>query len=180
MIDSRARASVRSQVLLVAVCVLLAGCTGLTGGDSVDREVYGVDEPVQPAEGPDVAGLDEDNVTDWIALWSGHVDRLEGTSYEATAVVEYADSNGTVLEARRSEAVVTSNGPERITVEVTERDEDANETTTRTIEQWTGGNETAYRLTEGNRTTVHSGAQVSDPATRLLVEPGPCSTPSRR
>ncbi|WP_312910092.1 hypothetical protein [Natronosalvus caseinilyticus] len=161
-----------TRALLVVACLLLAGCTGLAGDDSVDREAYGVDEPVQPDESPDVAGLGADNVTNWIALWSGHVGYLEGTSYEATAEVTYVDPNGTVLETRRSKAVVTGTGPERITVERTEHDPETNETATRTIDQWVDDNGAAHRLTEENRTTVNSGPLVSDPATRLLFEPG--------
>ncbi|MFP8957879.1 hypothetical protein ACLI4Y_14225 [Natrialbaceae archaeon A-CW3] len=155
--------------MLLALCLLTAGCTGLVGSD-IDREPYGVDEPFEPANEIRLDGVTDDRVTDWQALWNGHVERLEETSFVRTLEVTY-ESNETVLLNTTRRAVITVDGKEYAEHTRYVHDPETNETTTHTVEQWADDERVEYRTgDEDDEAAASMERTSSDPATRFPVE----------
>ncbi|MFP9192291.1 hypothetical protein [Natronosalvus vescus] len=155
--------------IVLAVCLLTAGCTGLVGSE-VDRDPYGVDEPVEPTNDIGLAGVSGDRVTSWQALWYGHIERLTDTSYVRTMETTYVDANGTVLSNTTQRAVITADGREYTEHTRYVYDRATNVTTTRTTTQWVDGDQVTNRVVgERGEATVSSGREISNPATRLPV-----------
>lgn len=167
------------RLCVVVLLVVLAGCSGAFGND-VDRENYGVEAGIEPEQSveTDVPGLTTEEVTDWTALWFGHVEIVGGSAYELTRETTYVDSNGTVLRNETVRVTVASDGTERIVqrIETPARhnESNGNETTRmdhRTREQWRIDEATAVRETSSNESTVHTDRMLTETGTQLPVNP---------
>ena len=85
--------------LIIAVLVVLAGCSGVIE-DPTDRDPYGVDDVVEPDGTADASvppGLEDDGLEDDRALLESHDDELADESYSVHAAVTVTDIEGDEL-----------------------------------------------------------------------------------
>ncbi|GAB3019319.1 hypothetical protein [Natronobiforma cellulositropha] len=91
-----------SRLAAVVLVVLLAGCGGFAGEGAVDREPFGVEEPLESSlAGGETAeavapGLASDGVFDGDALYDAHHRALDGQSYTQSIRGEYVDERTVV------------------------------------------------------------------------------------
>lgn len=156
----------RLAVVLVILLVLLAGCSGFTGGNAPEREPYGVEEPVnatvEESEPEDLLpGLTTDGVTNPDALLEAHHEAVSNASYtiETETVYVTETENGTVRQVIEGETNVDS---ERgVAYEVVSQYTEGNgsegvlpDRPNQTVERWFG-EETLFRAELENGTVEY-------------------------
>jgi len=157
-----------SRVVLVALMLALAGCSGVAG-DAVDREPYSVDEPIEPEANPGIGtgGPGPGIGTDWQQVWQTHVSTLEAGSYERVVERTVTDENGTVVSHDTTRALVSANGTEHL--EYVEREYEPREHE-QVTSQWHDGERTLLKTQENESTeTVTEDRFVTNPATEFPV-----------
>lgn len=166
----------RLGVVLVVCLVLMAGCSGLSGGDeTADREPYGVEEPVNASVEEDepeelLPGLTTEELANTHALREAHEEAIGNQSYtiEAETVYVTEEGNETVREVVEATTYVD---PEAGIVHEIQSYTGADETggfvdqQNQTIEQWIG-EEFLFRVEYENGTVEY----MPTPVERVSVE----------
>ena len=106
--------------LLLVVCVVLAGCNGVFGGDTQETSTLTpaavpTDEPTRTPLPQLAPGLTGEGVVNASALAAAHDATLEDTSYTARRTVTYRTPNGTPVRRIESVTRVADDGRFRIT-----------------------------------------------------------------
>ena len=106
--------------LLLVVCVVLAGCNGVFGGDTQETSTLTpaavpTDEPTRTPLPQLAPGLTGEGVVNASALAAAHHATLEDTSYTARRTVTYRTPNGTPVRRIESVTRVADDGRFRIT-----------------------------------------------------------------
>lgn len=161
------------RVLLVATLLVLAGCSGVANDEPVDRDPYGVDEPIEPSAtaGIPITGPEDSEFGTWEDLWMSHVETLETNAYERTSTLEVVDANGTVIRSETTRTVRAENGT-MLVEQVRERpDSSGTGTEQETVTQWTDDDRSLVRTTADNETTIEEGRALDDHASAFPVHP---------
>ncbi|WP_312910082.1 hypothetical protein [Natronosalvus caseinilyticus] len=101
--------------LVILLVVLLAGCSAFGSGvEEIDREPYGVDEPVdpEPSESDELLpGLTSEGVTSPHDVGTAHADILVERSFTLEQTVTWYHPNGSIVRRSSSNATAEAGGP---------------------------------------------------------------------